>query len=93
MMKLRENLPEHEIEAHCREWETLFEQIPGILTVSMGTNLRLVPADFTHALVIRFENLKALDSFMTHPKHAAAGQQMLALFSDFLIFDYETERA
>lgn len=91
LLKAKENPPE--LEALCREWETSLEKIPGIVTLSMGANFRSGASGFTHALVIRFQDRKALDGFMTHPDHIAVGKRMQGLFSEFLILDYETQRS
>lgn len=91
-MKLRQELPGAQLATLYREYETSFGQIPGVVGASMGANFRPTSSEFTHALVIRFADRKALEGFMTHPEHVAAGRRMQAVFSDFLILDYESER-
>lgn len=90
LLKAKETSPQ--LDALCAEWETSLEKIPGIVTLSMGANFRASSAGFTHALVIRFQDRKALETFMTHPDHIAVGKRMQGLFSEFLILDYETQR-
>ena len=91
IMKLCNAVSEEEIQALYRECEAHFEKIPGVVSVSMGANLR-AKASFTHALVIRFEALKALEAFKADPNHVAAGKRMQEVFCEFVIVDYETER-
>ena len=92
-MKLSKALPEQELQALYRECEAHFDKIPGVVSASMGANFYAVSSQFTHALAIRFASRKAFEEFMTHPQHIAASGRLQPLFSDFLILDYETERA
>jgi hypothetical protein len=92
IMKLRQELPGPQLATLYRECEADFAKIPGVLSASMGANFRPSSSEFTHALVIRFADRNALEGFMIHPRHIATGRRMQTLFSDFLIFDYESER-
>jgi hypothetical protein len=92
IMKIREPAPQSQLQNLFRECEHQLEKIPGVVSVSIGANFRPNPS-YTHALLIRFENREALESFMPHPSHVAAGTRLQALFTDFVIVDYETERS
>jgi hypothetical protein len=92
MMKICKVLPEPKLQELCRECEAQLEKIPGVVSISMGANFGPGNSEFTHGLVIRFEDKKALEGFMPHPNHVAAGTRLQEFFSDFLILDYETER-
>jgi hypothetical protein len=91
-MKLRHPVPEEQLKSLYRECEARFDEIPGILTASMGENWHADASGFTHAIVIRLEDRGRLDLFMSHPAHVAAGRLLQSVFSEFLILDYETER-
>ena len=91
-MKLRHPVPEEQLQRLYRECEASFGKIPGILTASIGANWHAEPSGFSHAIVIRFEDRSKLDLFMSHPDHLAAGRLLQAVFAEFLILDYETER-
>jgi hypothetical protein len=91
-MRLQHSMADDELRAIYRECEAKFDEIPGVLTASMGANWHSDPAGFTHALVIRLRDRAAVEVFMAHPAHAAVGQVLLRHFSDFLVLDYETDR-
>ena len=92
IMKIREEAPELDLRLLFRECEEQLESVPGVVSVSIGSNFRKGNSGYTHAMLIRFRDRTALDGFMPHANHVAAGKRLQEVFSDFIILDYETER-
>jgi hypothetical protein len=92
LMKVREDVPAERLGAICRECEERLDRIPGVLSASMGENLHAATSEYSHALVIRLEDRKALEVFMSHPEHLGAGGLLKTAFCGFVIIDYETDR-
>jgi len=73
-----------------------FNQIPGVLSVSVGTCLPstrpVVDSSYDVALVMRFASEQALQEYDQHPIHKTAVQELLApLAAKFLIYDFRVK--
>jgi hypothetical protein len=92
LMKLREPKPEQEVSDLLRTCEAHFDKIPGIISSSLGTNFKPIPEGYTHAILVRLKDKQALDGYLPHPEHLAAGKLLQSIFTDFVSLDYETDR-
>ena len=73
-----------------------FTQIPGVLSVSVGTCLPstrpVVDSSYDVALVMRFADERALHEYDQHPIHKKAVQELLApLAAKFVIYDFRVQ--
>jgi hypothetical protein len=72
------------------ELSQLKEKIPGILDLNCGTNFSDRAKGYTHALVVRFTNRAALDTYSPHPEHQRVVQNfIIPIRGDVLGFDFE----
>jgi hypothetical protein len=73
-----------------------FTQIPGVLSVSVGTCLPstrpVVDTSYDVAVVMRFANEQALHQYDQHPIHKKAVQELLApLAAKIVIYDFRVK--
>ena len=72
------------------ELRGLQHSIPGILSLTCGTNFSDRAQGFTHGLVVRLESRAALEAYGPHPSHQAVVQQLiLPNKQNVLALDYE----
>jgi hypothetical protein len=65
-------------------------RVPGIVDLSVGTNISDRNKGFTHALVVRFTDKAALDAYLPHPAHQEVVQSRVRpIMEDALVVDYE----
>ncbi len=72
--------------------KTLKEEIPGIISLAVGTNFSERNHGFEIGLTVRFEDKKALEVYGPHPKH----QELVAYLkevglTDIIVLDFEVE--
>ncbi|NEO28747.1 MAG: Dabb family protein [Kamptonema sp. SIO4C4] len=66
------------------------DKIPDIMDISCGENFTNRAQGFTHGLVVRFRDRKALDSYQKHPIHQEiVEEQIKPILADILALDYE----
>jgi hypothetical protein len=70
--------------------KALKNQIPGIVDLSCGKNFSERGKGFEHALVVRFEDREALESYGPHPLHQEVVQNLVKpILDDIIAIDYE----
>lgn len=71
---------------------TLKGEIPGIVSLAVGTNFSERNHGFEIGLTVRFENREALDVYGPHPKHLELVSYLKEVgVKDILVLDYEIE--
>ena len=67
----------------------LAKTIPGIVSISAGTNFTDRGKQFTHGLSLRLESREALDHYLTHPKHVEViEKQIKPIIDDIVVLDW-----
>ena len=92
LFKVAEGTPAEQTEAMMRGLKSLETEIPQVVSLSCGSNISDRGDGFTHGLVVRFESLEALDTYLKHPRHQQAVQEVvLPIAEKIVIFDYVVE--
>jgi hypothetical protein len=47
--------------------------------------------DFEYSVIVEFDDVEGLKTYLTHPQHAAIGKQFTVASSAALAYDYELE--
>lgn len=69
-------------------------QIPGIVSLSCGTDFSGRSQGYSHGLVVRFSDRAGLEAYQPHPVHQAiAVNQIKPIVADVLAMDYEFPEA
>lgn len=83
--KFAANLPGSELQRHLK---LLRETVPGLLEINMGpTGTDLFPGyvdcsgGFTHCLVSKHTDVKALQEYVAHPNHVTFAELLKASYS------------
>jgi hypothetical protein len=71
LLKVRSDATPEETQEMLRRMNLLKEEVPGILSLSCGTNFCERAQGYTHGLLVRFPNKAALETYQDHPKHVA----------------------
>jgi len=66
---------------------TLQEEIPGILSISVGENRSIYHEGFTHGVIMRFVDEAHLQTHHTHPAHVALVTELDHLCQQSIDFD------
>ena len=72
-------------------------EIPSIRRLRVGKRIKhalpgyeqAMPDDYEYAVVIEFDDVAGLKSYLQHPSHVAAGHHFTASASKALAYDYE----
>ena len=90
LFRWNETTTQESIDYAMMELRTLQEKIPGILDVSSGKNFSDRSKGFTHAMIFRFKDRAALDSYIPHPEHQRVVQKILnPIRAETLVVDFE----
>ena len=71
--------------------------VPAIRSLRVGRRIRhqlpgyeqLMAQDFEYALILEFDDVDGLKSYLTHPNHAALGQHFTTSAAAALAYDYD----
>jgi stress responsive alpha/beta barrel protein len=77
--------------------EMASKNIPSIKRLRVGKRVKhalpgyeqMMRDDYEYAVIIEFDDVEGLKSYLQHPAHAAAGQHFTASASKALAYDYE----
>jgi Stress responsive A/B Barrel Domain len=78
--------------------ESAAKNIPSIKRLKVGKRVKhslpgyeqMMRDDYEFAVIIEFDDVEGLKSYLQHPAHAAAGHHFTASASKALAYDYET---
>jgi hypothetical protein len=77
------------IEQALQALRDLKDKIPGILELTCGANFTDRGKNFTHALLVRFTDRPALETYGPHPEHQKVVQELiLPIRADLIAIDY-----
>lgn len=72
------------------------QEIPGIRRARVGRRIthgrgyeRLMKEDYEYALVLEFDDVQALKTYLEHPAHDDLGQRFYTSFDAALMYDYD----
>jgi|SRR6516164_6181974 hypothetical protein len=76
-----------ELSALLEHVQALQENIPGILSLSVGENRSEFHGGFTHGIIMRFDDEAHLRAHHTHPAHIAVVTELDHLCQQTIDFD------
>src|SRR5215472_7992563 len=76
-----------QLTAFLQHVQALQEKIPGILSISAGTNRSVYHEGFTHGIIMRFVDEAHLQAHHTHPAHVAIVAELDQLCRRSIDFD------
>lgn len=89
LVKVKPGTPQERIDAMVAGYNSMKEEIPELVSWSMGVNLR-GDGEFTHAMVAVVENLETLKRYTDHPLHRQVSAELgRPIFEQRMIGDYE----
>lgn len=68
----------------------LSEHIAELASLSFGPVFRWRTREYSHACVMTFADVAALDAYQAHPVHKAVGARLRAATSELVAIDYES---
>jgi hypothetical protein len=88
--KYKPDAPREKIQAVEKGIKGLKDKIPGIKSVTYGTNNspERLNKDFTHAFIVVFESEKARDDYIPHPEHKAVVEVIKQVVADVFVIDF-----
>jgi hypothetical protein len=90
LFKAKPDAPPEKLEAMLRALTDLKGKVPGILSISAGTNFSTRGQGYTHGLVVRFPDRAALEAYQPHPAHqSVVAEHVRPLTEGVLAVDYE----
>ncbi len=63
--------------------------IPGILSLTVGTDIVRSPRSYDTGLIVRFPDRAALDAYQKHPLHVPVAQHGVGLCEQIVSVDFE----
>lgn len=73
-----------------RRLRALKDQIPGIIELTAGRNVRDISHGFTVGLIVRLKDLDALEAYRAHPAHQEILKYIEEVTENRLAVDYYT---
>ncbi|WP_078428642.1 Dabb family protein [Alkalihalobacterium alkalinitrilicum] len=90
--KFNENTTSEQKAEIIKRAKTLKDDIPGIVSLAVGTNFSERSKGFELGLTVRFENREALEVYGPHPKHQELVSYLKEVgLTDILVLDFEIE--
>jgi Stress responsive A/B Barrel Domain len=97
LFKPRPELTAGERQAVLNTLEVAATAIPAIQRIRVGARIRhgrpgyeqMMKEDFEYAVIIEFDDLQALATYLAHPQHAAIGKHFSESAAAALAYDYE----
>jgi hypothetical protein len=90
LFKWREDAAPADIARAVQGLKGLREEIGGIVDLTIGDNFSSRSQGFQCALVIRFENRRAVEEYGPHPAHQSVVQNLInPIRVDTIVVDYE----
>ena len=89
-IKFKDSATPEEIRAVEEAFRALKGQIPGITSLTWGTNVSPEKRNmgFTHCFVLTFADDKDRDAYLTHPAHKAFGKLLGPVMADVFVIDF-----
>lgn len=66
---------------------TLMDQIPGILSVAVGTNLSSFNKGYSHGFIMQFVDEAHLKQYASHAAHIPVSEELQTLCENIIDFD------
>jgi hypothetical protein len=97
LFRPRPELTSAERQALLNSLEAAATKIPSIGRIRLGARVRhgrpgyeqMMKEDFEYAVIIEFDDLRALGAYLAHPEHAAIGKHFSESAAAALAYDYE----
>lgn len=90
LFKVKDTVPAGATRAMIDGLSGLKARIPGIVDLSVGTNVSERSKGFTHGLVVRFRDRAALDDYLPHPAHQEVVRELIRpIVEEVVAVDYE----
>jgi hypothetical protein len=89
-LKFKKSATKDQIKAVEDAFVGLKEKIPGIASLTWGTNVSPEKHDkgFTHCFVLTFATEKDRNAYLPHPAHAAFGKVLGPVMDDVMVIDF-----
>ena len=89
-IKFKKSATKDQIKAVEDAFVGLKEKIPGITSLTWGTNVSPEKHDkgFTHCFVLTFASEKDRNAYLPHPAHAAFGKVLGPVMDDVMVIDF-----
>jgi hypothetical protein len=89
-LKFKKSATKEQIKAVEDAFVGLKEKVPGITSLTWGTNVSPEKHDkgFTHCFVLSFASDKDRDAYLPHPAHAAFGKTLGPVLDDVMVIDF-----
>ena len=89
-LKFKKSATKDQIKAVEEAFVGLKEKIPGITSLTWGTNVSPEKHDkgFTHCFVLTFASEKDRNAYLPHPAHAAFGKVLGPVMDDVMVIDF-----
>jgi len=88
--KFKESAKKSEIERVEKEFSSLKDKIPGILSLEWGKNNspENLNKDFTHCFIVSFKDEEARKAYLPHPDHMAFVSILKPILEDVFVIDF-----
>ena len=88
--KFKESAKKSEIERVEKEFSSLKDKIPGILSLEWGKNNspENLNKDFTHCFIVSFKDEEARKVYLPHPEHKAFVSILKPILEDVFVIDF-----
>ena len=89
-LKFKKSATKEQIKSVEDAFVGLKEKIPGITSLTWGTNVSPEKHDkgFTHCFVLTFASEKDRNAYLPHPAHAAFGKVLGPVMDDVMVIDF-----
>ena len=89
-IKFKDTATKEQIRAVEEAFVGLKQKVPGISSVTWGTNVSPEKHDkgFTHCFILTFASEKDRDAYLPHPDHKAFGKVLGPVLADVFVIDF-----
>ncbi len=89
LFRWKENITHNEISRIMTDIKKLKNKIKDVIDINCGTNFSKWNEGYTHAVVVKVKNRKALDNYRNHPKHKPIAEKVDQMEEKSIGIDFE----
>ncbi len=91
LYKWKKETPKEKLEKALNQIASLQNKVEGIVEVSWGENMSKYSEGYTHVILVRGKDQKALDDYRAHPEHEFAARIIESFEEHGVGVDFETK--
>ena len=92
LYKWKDSVEPEQIDSALKEVEALASKVPGVVEISTGLNTSKYSEGYTHVILVKGNNQKAIDDYRNHPDHTKVANIIDSIEDQGIGVDFVTKQ-